>query len=57
MVSSLISGLSLRAPDLILDAAGLLAALAIERLPWAEVVGPLLTRLRARAVAGDGAEA
>lgn len=53
----LFSGITFRAPDLLACGAGLLAAIAVERLPWAEVVGPLLVRLRAPAVAGDGAEA
>ena len=51
------SGFTLRAPDLLLFAAGLLAALAVERLPWAGLVGPLLVRLWAPVVAGDEAQA
>ena len=53
----LLSGITQRAPDLLAYAAGLLAALAVERLPWADLVGPLLVRLRAPTVAGDKAEA
>lgn len=51
------SGITQRAADLLAYAAGLLAALAVERLPWADLVDPLLVRLRAPAVAGDKAEA
>jgi hypothetical protein len=39
LVSSLISGINLRAPDLLVYAAGMLVALAVERLPWAAMLG------------------
>ncbi len=51
------TGLALRAPDLLACAAGLLAALGVERLPWAVLLAPMLTRLGARASAGDEAAA
>jgi hypothetical protein len=57
VVVCLISGIALRAPDLVACAAGLLAALAVERLPWAVLLAPMLTRLGARAAAGDEAAA
>jgi hypothetical protein len=51
------NSIALRALDLVACAAGLLAALAVERLPWAVLLAPMLTRLGARAAAGDQAAA